>query len=165
MIIIIRCAEVFAVIFSFVIINLQFSLLAPILPLEMKRCHISQNFTGLIMGCMCLGYFICPYYVTETLIPKHGRRKTSLIGFLLMSSALLLYGLGYFVSDSHKVLFVVYSLITRLIEGVGCSTIYTAMVSLITYLFPHEIGFAHSARSLGAYSGISAGVITGAYLV
>ena len=160
-----KCIEVFVVIFVSIIINLQFSLLAPILPLEMKRRHISQNFTGLIMGCMCLGYFICPFYVTETLIPKYGRRKTSLFGFLLMSSALLLYGLGYFVPDNHKALFVVYSMITRLIEGVGISTTFTAIVSLVTYLFPHEIGFAHSARSLGAYSGVSVGLISGAYLV
>ena len=59
-----RFAEAIAVILINVVINLQFSLLDPILPLEVKRRDISQDFTGLIMGCMSAGYFVCPYYVT-----------------------------------------------------------------------------------------------------
>lgn len=82
-----------------------------------------------------------------------------------MSSALLVYGLGYFIPDKEKALFVAYSMIARLIEGIGISTTFTAIVSLITHLFPNEIGFAHSARSLGAYSGVSIGLIAGAYLI
>lgn len=55
-----------------VMCTLQFSLLAPIIPLEVKRRHISQIFTGLIMGCLCIGYFFSPCLTTEVLIPRLG---------------------------------------------------------------------------------------------
>ena len=91
-----KCSEFSAIILINVATNLQFSLLAPILPFEIKRRGVSQNFTGIIMGCLSAGYFICPCCVTYTLIPKFGRPKTVLIGFMVMSAALLLSGITYF---------------------------------------------------------------------
>ena len=159
-----RAFELIAILFINVIVMLQFSLLAPILPLEIKRRHIPQAFTGLIMASVCVGYLLCPQCITSVFFPRFGRRKSALIGFIIMSSALLLYGLGYFIPDSHKRLYVAYSIITRLIEGIGFASTVTSLASLITQLFPHELGFAQSARFLGAFSGTVLGVVAGAFV-
>ena len=159
-----RFAEAIAVMLINVVINLQFSLLDPILPLEVKRRDISQDFTGLIMGCMSAGYFVCPYYVTEAFIPRLGRRGSVFLGFMVMSASLLLYGLGYFVPDAHQLLFVGICMLARLLEGAGMAIATTAIVSLIAKLFPHEMGRAQQIRFLGAFSGPAVGVVLGSFL-
>lgn len=145
-----------------IILSLLFSFLAPILPLEIRRRHISQTYIGFILGVMCLGYIVCLYFVTELAYSTLGRRGTSLLGFFIMSVALLLYGLAYFVPDQHKSLFKFCSLFTRFFEGVGLGIASPATVALIAKLFPSELGRATSARFLGSYSGITIGVVVGA---
>ena len=85
-------------------------------------------------------------------------------GFLVVSLALLLYALSYFIPDQHKLAFVVSSVVARVMEGAGASIVLTAMVSLIAKLYPHEISFAQSVRFLGGFSGVTLGVIVGAFL-
>ena len=116
------------------------------------------------MGALSIGPLVCPYFVTENLYPRLGRRMTTLIGLIGMSLSLLLYGLGYFIPDPQKGLFIVCGIFTRLLEGGGLAIAQTAMVSLISKLFPDELGFAQSARLIGCYSGITLGVVVGALL-
>ena len=82
-----------------------------------------------------------------------------------MGVALLLYGLGCFIPDSMKALFVIYSIATRLLEGAGISTTLTAIVSLLTKLFPEEIGLSQSIRFLGAITGYAIGPVVSAFLI
>ena len=79
-----------------------------------------------------------------------------------MSVSLLLYGLAYFIPDSQKELFIICSLLTRLIEGCGLGVSSAAMVSLTVRLFPDEVGTATSARFFGSYSGDTIGEVLGA---
>ena len=97
-------------------------------------------------------------------LKQYGRRRTVQYGFIVISLALLLYAIGYFIPDQYALLFVASSMVARLIEGAGISSSLTAMVSLVTKLYPHEIGFAQSVRFLGAFSGMTLGVIVGAFL-
>ena len=59
-----KCCILLAIILINITLSLQFSFLAPILPLEIKRRQISQVYTGLITGAICVGYILCPYFVT-----------------------------------------------------------------------------------------------------
>ena len=158
-----KAVQLLALLLVNLIVMLQFSLLAPILPLEIKRRAISQNYTGLIMGSVCVGYLLCPQSVTEALFPRLGRRRTALLGFMLMSFSLLFYGLGVFIPDERRTLFVVFSLLTRLLEGLGISTTVTSIVSLTLKLFPEEIAFTQTVRFLGAFTGTTLGVVAGAF--
>ena len=154
----------FAIILINIILSLQFSFLAPILPLEIKRRQISQIYTGFIMSAICVGYIVCPYFITEICYPRLGRRGTTLLGFMIMSASLFLYGVAYFIPDSQKEVFIICSILTRLMEGSGLGAAATSMVSLIVRLFPDEVGKASSARFFGTYSGITVGVVSGAFL-
>ena len=66
------------------------------------------------MGAICVGNIICPYFITEIYYPRLGRRGTTLLGFMIMSASLSLYGIAYFIPDSQKELFIISSLVTRI---------------------------------------------------
>ena len=55
-------------------------------------------------------------------------------------------------------------MIARLLEGTGIASTLTAMVSLVSKLYPDEMSFAQSARFLGAFSGMTIGVMIGGFL-
>ena len=87
------------------ITNFQYSLPAPVLPLELQRRHISQLYTGLIMGSFSLGYILAPLLATAVLYSLCGRRGTAQISLALLSLSLLLYGLTYYIPDESRLAF------------------------------------------------------------
>ena len=89
---------------------IQYSLPAPILPLEMKRRSISQISIGIAMGSYSLGYILGSVFPTRWLYSTLGRRKTTQLSFLVLGVALLFYGLSYFIPDRFALLFMVGSM-------------------------------------------------------
>ena len=65
-----------------------------------------------------------------------------MLGIVVMSASLLLYGLSYFIPDHNKGLFVACSVFARLLEGGGLAIASTSLVSLISKLFPTELSKA-----------------------
>lgn len=143
---------------------MQMTLLAAILPLEVKRRHISQTITGVIMSAFCFAWFFVPAFTVEKLFPKLGRRGSVQTGTLLLSVTVLIYGLEYYIPDDQRFLFSATSILARFFEGVGCAIARTSIASLINKLYPEELGLASQARVLGVISGFSLGVILGSAL-
>ena len=143
------------------ITSLQYSVPAPLLPVEMKRRGISQTFTGVAMACFSAGSLIAPLLVTSSVYKKCGRRGAAQYSLLLLSIALLLYSMAYFIPDQYSFLFGFVSALTRVLEGLGTGGSITAILSLISKTFPEERGLALSTRGFGGSLGNCFGVIFG----
>lgn len=156
-----KCSHILGVVAINCIVMMQMTLLAAILPLEVKRRHISQTITGVIMSAFC---FFVPAFTVEKLFPKLGRRGSVQTGTLLLSVTVLIYGLEYYIPDDQRFLFSATSILARFFEGVGCAIARTSIASLINKLYPEELGLASQARVLGVISGFSLGVILGSAL-
>lgn len=115
--------------------NLPYSLPAPILPLELQRRHISQVYTGTIMGAFSFGYMLAPLLVTELLFPKCGRRGSAQLSLALLSLSLLLYSLTAFIPDSFRLLFGLACGLLRVLEGMGNAGSTTSFIALISSLY------------------------------
>ena len=61
-----RVLEILTVALLSFVTSLQYSLPAPLLPLEMKRRHISESFIGIVMACFSAGYVIAPLLMTAS---------------------------------------------------------------------------------------------------
>lgn len=83
----------------------------------------------------------------------------------MLSIALLLYALCYFIPDEFDILFVLLSTVTRFAEGIGAGFSITALISYLSNNFPGHRGKVLSARSCGASFGISIGLISGSWLL
>ena len=58
-------------------IIMQLTILAPFMPLEIKRRSIPQIYTGAIMGASSVGVLLAPIMTTKFIIPRFGNRLTS----------------------------------------------------------------------------------------
>lgn len=74
-------------------VRLQAYILAPILPLEIKRRGIDQTFTGVILSAYSFGLLIVPPFVTKVCFKHCERRMLAQLGGLILSISLLCYGL------------------------------------------------------------------------
>ena len=148
-----RISQMAAIVFVSAITNLPYSLPAPLIPLELQRRHISQVFTGLIMGSFSLGYLIGPLLATAFLFPSCGRKGTAQLSLALLSLSLFSYGLAVFIPDKFRFLFALVCLLLRALEGMANAVCLTAIVSLISNLYRSERARAQSARATGSSLG------------
>ena len=88
-------------------------MLVPVLPTELERRKIDTVFAGIIIGSYSAAYFISPL-ITPSLYAIYGRRKTALIGFLLLGASLFCYALSYFIPVQFKAIFTILSCIIRI---------------------------------------------------
>ena len=116
------------------------------------------------MACFSAGYLIAPLMLTTSLYQRFGRRGTAQLALLLLSTSLLLYSLAYFIPDRYRFLFGFTCAFTRTLEGLGMGASVTAIMSLISKVFPDERGVALSARGVGASLGLCLGAIVGTSL-
>ena len=66
--------ELFAIVLLSFINQLQYSVPAPLLPIEFQRRLISQTYTGITMACFSVGYLIGPFLMTSSTYKLCGRR-------------------------------------------------------------------------------------------
>ena len=64
---------------------MQLTMLAAILPLEVKRRHLSQTVAGIIMGSFCFAWFFIPTFTIEKLFPLFGRKGSARLGTLVLA--------------------------------------------------------------------------------
>ena len=82
-----RSWHLFLVILINALIQLQYAVLTPILPLEIKRRAIPQIATGIILSCYSLPFLVLPPFIQKYVLPRVGRRRTFQRGVLLLSVA------------------------------------------------------------------------------
>ena len=140
------------------------TMLSAILPLEVKRRHLSQTVAGIIMGSFCFAWFFIPTFTIEKLFPFSEGRAPLGSEHSCWLFIVFCYGVEYFIPDDQHFLFPFLSVLTRFIEGCGCGIARTAMASLIAKIFPDELGIGQQARVMGTLLGLSLGVVTGSML-
>ena len=158
------CLHIVAIVAINALLMMQLTMLAAILPLEVKRRHLSQTVTRLIMSSFCFAWFFVPTLTINKLFPLFGRKSSARLGTLLLSLAVFLYGVEYFVPDDRRFLFPFLSFITRFLEGTGCAMARTSLTSLVAKIFPHDLSTGQQARVMGTLLGLSLGVVTGSML-
>ena len=104
-----KTCEVFAVVFISAISYLEYSIPAPILPPEMKTRNISQTAIGVVMALFSLGNILAPYFAVAFLFRCLDRRQATQLGLVVLSAALLMYSLCYFIPTQYSLLFAVLS--------------------------------------------------------
>lgn len=72
-----KCWEMMLIVFITMGLIMQLTILAPFMPLEVKRRQIAQIFTGAIMGSSSIGILIVPVITTKFIIPKFGNRLSA----------------------------------------------------------------------------------------
>lgn len=88
------------------------------------------------MASYSAGCVIAPFLLTTSLYQRFGRRGAAQIALVVMSSALLLYAMAYFIPDQHRFLFCFASAVTRVLEGMGSGGSMAAIMSLFSNVFP-----------------------------
>ena len=159
-----KILEIIVIMFLSFISTAQYSVPAPIFPLEMKWRHISETQTGLVMACFSFGSLIAPALMTGWIYQWYGRRGAVQLGILVLALALLFYAISYFIPDRFKLLFVILSGMTRFMEGLGSTGSLTAFISLISKIYPEEVALALTAWGIGSSTGICLGIIIGSLL-
>ena len=112
------------------------------------------------MACYSFGYLITPLLIKVNFYERFGRRGTAQFALLLLSAALFLYSLAYFIPDQYCLLYVFVSVITRILEGLGMGGSVAAIMSLISKIFPDSRGVALSARGVGVSLGVCLGQLS-----
>ena len=83
---------------------------------------------------------------------------------IVLAFALFLYSVTYFIPDHYADLFLATSIFLRTCEGLGTGIIVSALIALLSLIYPDERGRAISARSCGANLGMSLGPVLGGSL-
>lgn len=83
-----------------------------------------------------LGYIIGSILPTDCLYQSLGRRKVSIIAFIVLAVSLFLYAIGYFLSHRFRLFFVLACIVTRVMEGISTAVIITALISLLSIIYP-----------------------------
>ena len=159
-----KLCEVLGVILVSLITIIQETMLAPILPLEMKRRHISQTAIGVVVGSFSAGVMIGSIVPTDQLYSYLGRRKTTQGVLIILALAIFLYAIAYYIPDHQQAFFFISSFITRVLEGLATGLLEKAFFSLIILNFPENTGKAVSASQCGLYLGLSIGGVIGGSL-
>ena len=110
-----KLSELVAIFLLSTLTNLQCTLLAPIVPLELERRLISQIYSGLIMGSYSIGYILAPFLASSFLYSAYGRRAAAQLSLGLLAFALLLYALTYLIPDSLHFTFSLSCVILRVL--------------------------------------------------
>lgn len=160
-----KICQVVVIIFTSLLTVIQYSLPAPVLPLEMKRRHITQTSTGVAMASYSVGFIFGSIFPTDKLYSWLGRRKTSQCGIFFLSVALFLYAIAYCIPDDEPLFFYVACIITRIFEGFCIGLALTGLFSLFILSYPHSRGRAIAARNCGTNLGMSLGAVLGGSLV
>lgn len=142
----------------------QYSLPAPIFPIEMKRRHLGQTSIGVALAAYSFGFILGSIMPTDRLYKKLGRRSATQCGILVLSCALVLYATSYFIPDQYRVLFLFASIACRMLEGFSTGIILSALLTLLSLAYPSERGRALSARACGGSLGMSLGGLLGGCL-
>ena len=116
------------------------------------------------MASFSLGYILGSVFPTGWLYTSLGRRKTTQLAFLIMSLALVLYGVSYFIPDHLPLLFLIGTVVARIIEGFTTGIILIAVFSLISINYPAHRARGLAARVCGADIGASIGGVLGGSL-
>lgn len=159
-----KISELLAIVVVGTLTIMQYGLPAPIIPAEMKRRHISQTLIGVAFASFSFGLMIGSVVPTDRLYFQYGRRRATQCGILLLSLALLLYALCYFIPDEYSLLFLIASIFSRIMEGFSVGITFSALLSLLSLIYPNERGRAITARACGAYFGMCIGAVFGGSL-
>ena len=93
---------------------LQYTLPAPIFPIEMKHRDISQIAIGISIAGYSIGNMLGSIIPTDGLYQRLGRRKTSQCGFVMLSISLVFYAISYFLPDHPNQHFLFASILSRI---------------------------------------------------
>ena len=97
-----------------ILTKLQYSLPAPLIPLEMKRRLIGQVSIGVTIASYSIGVILGSLVPTDGLYSSFGRRKTLQFSLLMLSFSLVLYGVSYFIPDEWPDFFLGASITARI---------------------------------------------------
>ena len=100
-------------------------------------------------------------FVGATLI-KFGRRNYARLGFFIMAIAMFCFGSLPFATS--KMMFVVISVIGRVLQGVGVSCVGVSIQSIIGIIFPDKLEEVMSKFLTFAAVGIALGPMLGSLL-
>ena len=153
-------------IFLLIIINsfiaMGYSIVSPLFPVIGKKVNLQENILGWIISCYALANFcITPF--TPYLFSKFGRKNIFYIACLIEATAILFYGLLYFVNS--YTIFMVLAFTVRLIHGMGGGIITTSLFSIVSSLStPETIVQNLGLLEVAWTSGVSLGPIIGSLL-
>ena len=75
-----KACDFVAIVSLGMIISISFSLLGPVMPLELERRHIDTTFAGIIFGCYQIPWIVIPIFFSNSYFDKVGRRPALQLG-------------------------------------------------------------------------------------
>jgi len=134
--------------------NSAYAIIAPFLPTEFKEKGVDQSWVGFIFSAYSVAFIICSPIVGK-LQNYMGRRNLVAVGMMLMGQSFVGFGLISYIK--YQPVFIVLSLVARLMQGAASSLIQTTMYSIGTNFFPDNkvamIGYIEAAVGIGCVLG------------
>ena len=126
-------------------------MMAPFFPIMLQNVGLSPVFSGIIFGINTFAYFLTPCLVGSLMLPRIGRKPTFILGSLLISISMFVFGCLAFVSN--KTLFLALAFASRTVVSFGNSFTIGAMFSIVSVQYPEHAGkyaaFVSASLSIG----------------
>jgi MFS family permease len=117
-------------------INAANSILAPFYPGEALSKGVSQDVIGFIFSSHPLASFVFSLILGK-MMNIWGRRKLLIIGLVLQSIGLIVFGAVIFINS--QALFIAISIVARVFQGLGLASYLTIAYAYIPLLYPNLV--------------------------
>lgn len=143
------------------LLNTSSSLLAPYYPIVASNYKLSNYMIGLVLASHAIGSFFFSLLLTKTLA-TWGRRNLMIIGVFLHLSGNAVFGsIDYFPSYNA---FLIVSLISRFIQGIGYAAFTTASLAIIPLIFRTQEEKIEAYVEVASSVGVMMGPLVGSFL-
>ncbi|XP_046858315.1 MFS-type transporter SLC18B1-like [Xenia sp. Carnegie-2017] len=149
----------FAIIY--VTVSASYSVIAPFYPTEAKTKGADSFFIGLIFGMFALtNVIISP--IVGAYLPTIGVRFFLFNGLLVIGVSEFLF--GFLNKMPYGTIFIVFSFVIRIFDGVGGAMAMTALMAFLAMCFPDNVGSVMGSLELFSGIGLTIGPLLGGFL-
>jgi MFS family permease len=146
---------------AYLLMSVAYSILAPFYPQEAAVFDVGSLTVGMVMGSapLCV-VFLSPIF--GYFVPQIGLKFMLIAGSFLVGGSVVL--LGFLMDMTSKWEFVMYSVLLRIVEGIGTAGYATGSFTIATLLYPSHTGTVVGLLEVGSGLGFVAGPPLGGIL-
>lgn len=138
----------------FLMSNILYSIVAPILPLELKSLHINEQWNGVIFSAYALSGILSSLFIPN-LFQGCDKVKTIMGGLVAMGLSFALFGFIIYLKDTWMI--IASAIVLRLVQGASACLIKIMSYSMLLVVYPDEqvkyLGIVEGGMSLGMLIG------------
>jgi MFS family permease len=118
-----------------------FSLLAPFYPDVASNNGLSDSVIGFVFAIFALMVMLVSPYLGVKM-GEIGSNKMMIFGLALLSISTLLFSVLSSINPEHSSLFLIISIVLRVLQGIGAAGSETASYALAAQLYPEDLSYA-----------------------